>query len=91
MQQFLVTFNLDPPLEGPCADQALKDMEAKLPSILNTTNWLICLNLLCVPAEQTWVYSINMLQPSEEVNESLYFHLRPVLSPVTFYQVLAIT
>lgn len=46
-------------------------MDAILPDIKNTTNWLICLDLLCIPAENTWVYSIELVDPGVKVSNDI--------------------
>ena len=94
LQVFYLTFQLKTPREEPCASKVLTAMKGVLDDIKNQTNWLICLDLLCIPAESTWVHSITIVTPTSTV--SIYclsspffylevcFSLQNPLSEITF-------
>ncbi|ELU15114.1 hypothetical protein CAPTEDRAFT_228583 [Capitella teleta] len=65
LQRLYITFQLKSPLSEPCSTLALNEMEGVLKDVKNVTNWLICLDLLCIPAENTWVYSVDIVEPTD--------------------------
>jgi hypothetical protein len=58
-------------------------MAGVLNDVKNVTNWLICLDLLCIPAENTWVYSIDVVSPTDMVRKRK--HLQHRSRPIFFF------